>query len=56
VGGSTGKQGREGSASFLKKRSKKLLPIGGQSNASGKHQTGRSFLLLFFKKEALPLA
>jgi hypothetical protein len=44
---------REGSTSFLKKRSKKLFrrcraPI---VNASPSH---KSFLLLFFKKEALP--
>ncbi len=44
---------KEGSASFLKKRSKKLLSIGAQSIAGGTHQRERSFLLLFFKKEAL---
>jgi hypothetical protein len=45
-------QSGKGSASFLKKRSKKLLSIGAQSVGPG--SKGRSFLLLFFKKEALP--
>jgi hypothetical protein len=46
-------QSGKGSASFLKKRSKKLLSIGAQSVGPG--SKGRSFLLLFFKKEALPI-
>jgi hypothetical protein len=44
----------KGSASFLKKRSKKLLSIGVQSVRPG--SKGRSFLLLFSKKEALPFS
>jgi hypothetical protein len=47
-------EGREGSGSFLKKRTKKLLPVGARSFAGGTRQMDKSFLLLFFKKEALP--
>jgi hypothetical protein len=42
---------REESSSFLKKRTKKLLSIGGRSFASGTRQTGKSLLVLFFRKE-----
>jgi hypothetical protein len=43
----------EGSASFLKKRSKKLLPMGfGSTRRQRLHC--KSFLVLFFKKEPLP--
>jgi hypothetical protein len=45
---------KEESASFLQKRSKKLLSIGAQPVIRGTPQTGKSFLLLFFKKEGLP--
>jgi len=46
---------REGevSASFLKKRSKKLLFAGGAGDGDAKVRRIRRFLLLFFKKEAL---
>ncbi len=44
---------KEGRSSFLKKRSKKLFPFGARSLAGGTQQTDKSFLLLFFKKEAL---
>jgi hypothetical protein len=47
-------KGREESASFLKKRSKKLFPVEAQSLACGTHQIGNGFLLLFFKKEVPP--
>jgi hypothetical protein len=49
---------RKASASFLKKRSKKLLnALRGLERAAGRGHapTGRSFLVLFFKKELLPL-
>jgi hypothetical protein len=43
---------KEGSSSFLKKRTKKLFSVGPDTlQASG--PTGKSFLLLFFKKEGL---
>jgi hypothetical protein len=45
---------KEGSASFLKKRSKKLFPVWCVPPACDWAPTDRSFLLLFFKKEALP--
>jgi hypothetical protein len=44
------------SASFLKKRSKKLSFTGGLVAGDGKARRTGSFLLLFFKKEALSLA
>jgi hypothetical protein len=40
-------------SSFLKKRSKKLLTLGGYG-AGPRRQKGKSFLVLFFKKEQLP--
>jgi hypothetical protein len=48
------KKGKEGKASFLKKRSKKLLSIGRPLRApiADRSQPGdKSFLVLFFKKE-----
>jgi hypothetical protein len=39
---------------FFEKKKQKTFPLGAQSFAGGTHQTGKSFLLLFFKKEALP--
>jgi hypothetical protein len=48
---------REGSSSFLKKRTKKLLSItpsmGATRLASLLRVTNKSFLVLFFKKELL---
>jgi hypothetical protein len=43
---------KEGSSSFLKKRTKKLLFVG--SRASRIRRGSKSFLVLFFKKELLP--
>jgi hypothetical protein len=43
--------GWEGSASFLQKRSKKRLSMGARTVVRA--PTGKGFLLLFFKKEAL---
>jgi hypothetical protein len=40
-------------ASFLKKRSKKLLVLGAVATPSPRPPVSKSFLLLFFKKEAL---
>jgi hypothetical protein len=49
---------RQGSSSFLKKRTKKLLfaslPISRISRISRISQQSKSFLFLFFKKEILP--
>jgi hypothetical protein len=50
-------EGRKGSGSFLEKRTKKRLNgLGRLEQAAGLGQapTDKSFLLLFFKKEALP--
>jgi hypothetical protein len=47
-------QKEEESGSFLKKRTKKLFPVGAQAVAGGTHQMEKSFLVLFFKKELLP--
>jgi hypothetical protein len=47
------KKTAEGSASFLKKRSKKLSVLGALARLSPKPPVKESFLLLFFKKEAL---
>jgi hypothetical protein len=47
--------GEEGSSSFLKKRTKKLLcpaPVARLDRSAG--GGSKSFLLLFFKKEVLP--
>jgi hypothetical protein len=44
----------EGSRSFLKKRTKKLLNLGSVSNGKTAAKIIKSFLLLFFKKEVLP--
>jgi hypothetical protein len=44
---------RKASASFLKKRSKKLPFTAGCGSAVAKARRSKSFLLLFFKKEAL---
>jgi hypothetical protein len=41
------------SASFLKKRSKKLFPTVGFGNAGATTRRSKSFLVLFFKKEHL---
>jgi len=43
--------GRKGSASFLKKRSKKLFPVGARPVDPG--SKGKSLLVLFFRKELL---
>jgi len=43
---------KEGSSSFLKKRTKKLLFVG--VRASRIRRYNKSFLVLFFKKELLP--
>jgi hypothetical protein len=45
--------GTQESGSFLKKKYKKRLSIGTRSVAGGTGQTGKSFLVLFFKKEQL---
>jgi hypothetical protein len=59
VGPRQGFGGFEGSSSFLKKRTKKLLNVArGRSAshaASVMHQMSKSFLVLFFEKELLPL-
>jgi hypothetical protein len=48
----------KGRTSFLKKRSKKRLTVSGSAGAPRRparlRATGKSFLLLFFKKEVLP--
>jgi hypothetical protein len=48
---------REGSSSFLKKRTKKLLSVSGATEftrlAPRRRATDKSFLVLFFKKELL---
>jgi hypothetical protein len=44
---------KKASASFLKKRSKKLLLVAGGGIDGARTPRSRSFLLLFFKKEAL---
>jgi hypothetical protein len=49
-----GSVGVEGSGSFLKKRTKKLLPVARALPNAVPDTTIKSFLLLFFKKEALP--
>jgi hypothetical protein len=41
------------SASFLKKRSKKLLFTAGCGDSSASRTRSKSFLVLFFKKERL---
>jgi hypothetical protein len=46
----------EGSSSFLKKRTKKLLRVWPRSIRKGRSQMNKSFLLLFFKKEGLASA
>jgi hypothetical protein len=47
----------EGRCSFLKKRTKKLLPVSGNTErpwaGSGLRATDKSLLLLFFRKEDL---
>jgi hypothetical protein len=49
---------KEGSSSFLKKRTKKLLSIAPSTGATRlarrRRVTSKSFLVLFFKKELLP--
>jgi hypothetical protein len=51
-------QKEKGSSSFLKKRTKKLLSIAGSTQSAFLARLpaalGKSFLLLFFKKEGLP--
>jgi hypothetical protein len=47
------REGKEVSASFLKKRSKKLLLHMTEAVKLAVAQINRSFLLLFFKKEGL---
>jgi hypothetical protein len=45
----------QGSSSFLKKRTKKLLFVSVRVNRCGRvKQASKSFLVLFFKKELLP--
>jgi hypothetical protein len=44
---------KEGSSSFLQKRTKKLLPVWARCSRKGRSQMNKSFLLLFFKKEVL---
>jgi hypothetical protein len=44
---------KEESTSFLKKRSKKLLIVGRRAWGNSE-PNGKSFLVLFFKKEHLP--
>ncbi len=39
---------------FSEEQNQKTFPLGAQSVAGGTHQTGKSFLVLFFKKELLP--
>jgi hypothetical protein len=46
----------EGRTSFLKKRSKKLLPVWCVPPATDWAPMDKSFLVLFFKKEPLPLS
>jgi hypothetical protein len=46
----------EESGSFLKKRTKKLLSITRWPAGESEAKFGKSFLLLFFKKEVLALA
>jgi hypothetical protein len=46
---------REGSGSFLKKRTKKRLPVWNVPPADDWAPSGKSFLVLFFKKEPLSL-
>jgi hypothetical protein len=48
------RQRKEESSSFLKKRTKKLMGFG-LALAQARYQNSKSFLLLFFKKEVLPL-
>jgi hypothetical protein len=51
-------QGKEGSSSFLKKRTKKLLSLARSIKLAHVQRPlaalSKSFLLLFFKKEDLP--
>jgi hypothetical protein len=42
------------SSSFLKKRTKRRLPIGARSAAGGRQQMEKNFLVRFFKKAPLP--
>jgi len=45
---------RQGSSSFLKKRTKKLLLSSSRTDLAGRvKQTSKSFLVPFFKKELL---
>jgi hypothetical protein len=48
---------KQGSSSFLKKRTKKLLSIGvrNSTRVGPRALMSKSFLVLFFKKELLPL-
>ena len=47
-------QGQQGSSSFLKKRTKKLLLAAVRGDlACRAHQQSKGFLVLFFKKELL---
>jgi hypothetical protein len=45
---------KERKAFFFVKKKQKTFPLGAQSVARGTSQTGKRFLLLFFKKEGLP--
>jgi hypothetical protein len=47
---------KEGSGSFLKKRTKKLLNPKPSLAGKAEAETDKSFLLLFFKKEVLAFA
>jgi hypothetical protein len=49
-------RGQEESPFFVKKEAKKLLSVGGGRSALGTVQKGKSFLVLFFKKEPLTSA
>jgi hypothetical protein len=55
--GCNGKKGREGKVFFFvnKKEAKKTLLIWVRAGFSARAPRSESFLLLFFKKEALPL-
>jgi dihydroorotase len=46
---------KEGSGSFLKKRTKKFLFVAGRGNTGANAPRSKSFLFLFFKKEVLAL-
>jgi hypothetical protein len=51
TGGGWGQSGEEGSGSFLKKRTKKLLSIGTCAPRGSRMPTDKVFLLLFVHKK-----